>query len=285
MPSLLVAICLLAGNGYFAKGLIIDTIATTFIRSIVASVAIGLWLVASRESITLARTRDYAITAVSGVLLGAHWLLFFYSMKVSTVTLGMTALFTYPMITLWLEKLAFGKAIVRAEIGMTVLIVAGVWTMGVDTPVAETNNAYGVFLGLLSALCFAARNLIQQYYLSCYSAHKTVFYQTLVIAIIMSVVCHSYLQNDLNKSDALAEWPQWILLGVLFTALPHSLVAHSIKMLGSRSVAMISCAQPVIGSVIAFILLGEVATSFVALGALVVVCVSFYEIYLSSKAA
>ena len=41
----------------------------------------------------------------SGVLMGLHWILYFISLKMSTVAIGMLSVFTYPAITTLLEPI------------------------------------------------------------------------------------------------------------------------------------------------------------------------------------
>ena len=111
VATTLIAIFLLAGNGYFAKGLVADTLALTFLRSVIAAFAIYLFVKIKGQSISLESRRDFIICGLACFLLGVHWLCFFYSMRISTVALGMTMLYTYPIITLWLEALILKKKV------------------------------------------------------------------------------------------------------------------------------------------------------------------------------
>ena len=61
-----------------------------------------------------------------------------------------------------------------------------------------------------------------------------------------------------------------LLLGVVFTALPHSLLANSLRTISAKSVALIGCLQPVIGTVIAFLLINDQPSIQVIVGAVIV---------------
>jgi drug/metabolite transporter (DMT)-like permease len=62
------------------------------------------------------------------------------------------------------------------------------------------------------------------------------------------------------------EGSEWLLLGIMFTALPHSLMAAEIRNLSAKLVATIACLQPVISAFFAFLLLDELASGMVILG-------------------
>lgn len=263
--SLYAAIFLLAGNGYFAKEISIEVFDITAYRSILAAFALFLLLAAKRQGIRLLSPSHYPISIGLGLLLGIHWVTFFYSMRISTVALGMTVLYTYPIITVFLERLLFNKAIRLYDVFVAVAVLVGVGLMATAGDGFEGGNIEGVLVGLLSALCFAARNVTQQRYMRGYPAYLTIFYQVLVIGLLclpfvkvgtMELVEHSW-------DDAL----KLILLGVMFTALPHTLLANSLRTISAKSVALIGCLQPVIGTVIAFILINDQPSIQVMIGA------------------
>ena len=283
----LIAIVLLAGNGYFAKGLVADTLILTLLRSVIAAISILLFVRVTGQKIRLEKRRDYAICYLAGFLLGVHWLCFFYSMRISTVALGMTTLYSYPIITLWLEALIFRKKVHARDWVNTLVVVVGIVLICMPQVVgindSSTNNLLGVGLGLGSALCFAARNIIQQKFLGTYSAHKTIFYQVVMISFLMLIFFGAEISQNISLDLAQQEGVQWVLLGVFFTALPHSLIASGIKNIGAKSVSIIGCLQPVIGALIAYMILDELSSNIVVVGCVVVMTGAVLEIYQQGK--
>ena len=49
--------------------------------------------------------KDRVVVLLSGVLMGMHWITYFISLKLSSVAIGMLSVFTYPVITTFLEPL------------------------------------------------------------------------------------------------------------------------------------------------------------------------------------
>jgi len=290
----LIAITLLAGNGYFAKGLVADTLTLTLLRSVIAAISILLFVWGSGQKIRLEKRRDYVLCSLAGLLLGVHWLCFFYSMRVSTVALGMTTLYTYPIITLWLETLIFKKKVHTLDCINTLIVVVGIVLIGMPQVVGindgqllsketSTNNFLGVGLGLTSALCFAARNILQQQFLNTYTPHKTIFYQVIMISCLMLIFFGVEISQNLSLNLAKQEGMQWILFGVFFTALPHSLMASGINNIGAKSVSIIGCLQPVIGAFIAYLVLDELFSNIVVIGCVVIMTGAVLEIYQQGK--
>lgn len=277
----LLAVCFLAGNGYFAKGLETNTLSITLIRSFIAAALIGLITWARRKPLTLFNSRDYGLSCLAGVLLGIHWICFFYSMYISSVTLGMTMLYTYPMMTLVIQAMFMSQRPPKASWIMAPLALAGIVVMAQPESASAEHNMEGIILGLISALCFAGRNLLQQRYLAAYPPHISVFYQTLVICALIMVLNLFLPSPQVSFENAEHEWFLWLILGGLFTALPHSMIASAINHIGARTVAIIGCVQPVIASLFAYHLLGEVASVSVIVGAVIILCAAAGEVYFS----
>jgi len=281
--STILAVSFLAGNGYFAKGLSTDVLTLTLIRALIAMLAIGIWLTLSKQTLGLRHRRDYPISAVAGVLLGVHWLCFFYSMNIATVTLGMTMLYTYPLMTLVLQHVCWRMKAPLASWMMAPLIIVGVFLMGDMGSSTSGNNLPGILLGLVSALCFAARNLIQQHFLSGNGPLPTIFHQTLVVGGLIAIGPLIVPETTLALHHAPGEWPMWLALGILFTAIPHSLMAFGIREIGAKSVAMIGCVQPVMAAIFAYVLLDESPSVAVITGAAIVLVAAVIEIHLSQN--
>jgi drug/metabolite transporter (DMT)-like permease len=274
--------------------LVADTLALTFLRSVIAAISIFLLVWVTGQKIRLEKRRDYAICFLAGFLLGVHWLSFFYSMRISTVTLGMTTLYTYPIITLWLEAFILKKKVHTRDLINTFIVVTGVLLIGMSDAIginSETllskevsaNNILGVSLGLVSALCFAARNILQQQCLSAHTPHKTIFYQVITISFLLLIFLGAEVFQTISIDLVIQEGYQWVLLGVFFTALPHSLMASGIKNIGAKSVSIIGCLQPVIGTFIAYFMLDELSSNIVVIGCVVIMTGAVLEIYHQGK--
>lgn len=71
----------------------------------------------------------------------------------------------------------------------------------------------------------------------------------------------------------------WLILlaGAIFTAIPHALFASSLRYLSATTAGLISCLQPLYGTLLAYILLHETLTLTTLLGGLLVVSAACFE--------
>ena len=112
-------IALLSLTGLFAKLIPLDSTTLTQLRSAVAVLALLLLVVLQRRSLRLHGMKQWVLVYGLGGLLGLHWITYFHAMQVSSVAVGMLALFTYPVITILIAPLFYpGKyRIAMGDIG------------------------------------------------------------------------------------------------------------------------------------------------------------------------
>ena len=73
------------------------------------------------------------------------------------------------------------------------------------------------------------------------------------------------------------EWGYIIALGLISTALAHTLIVVSLRALSAKSVTLIGCFQPALAIFLGWLLLGEVPTLTTWLGGSVILSCAFYE--------
>jgi drug/metabolite transporter (DMT)-like permease len=208
---------------------------------------------------------------VTGVLLGLHWVTYFHAMQVSSVAIGMIALFTYPVITIYLEPLVKGARPKRADIYCGFIVLFGVYLM-VPNFSLESNTTLGVLWGISSALLFSMRNVIQRHYLSEYTGEVSIFYQGSVIAVMFM-----FFVGEIPSFDNTYIWIQLLVLGAIFTALPHALFASSLRYLNAKTVSLLACLQPVYGTTFALLILKEQPAMMTLIGGAIVVCAAAWK--------
>jgi len=248
------------GTGLFAKLIDLSPIDITAIRTLIASAGLFMLLKISRQKVTLDSSRHYLIMLGQGVLMGLHWVTFFYSIQVSSVAIGMISLFTYPIITVFLEPLWKGKAPQLSDILCGALVLFGVYLM-VPEFSFENDITRGVCWGVLSASLFSLRNVIQRCYLSDYRGDTSMMYQSFTAGI-----CGMLFITPAISTINVSTWVKLVILGLFFTAIPHSFFAGSLRHLKAKSASLISCLQPVYGIIYALVILYEVPNVTTVLG-------------------
>lgn len=269
------AILMFGGTGLFAR--IIQLPATDIIawRSIMAALVLLCLLLALQGPIRLRSGKDTLTMLGIGVLLGIHWITYFKSMQVAGVAVGMLALYTSPIITVFLEPLFHGQKPHFSDVVCAFLVFVGVLLL---VPAFSLDNdiTQGVLWGVLSAVFFALRNVMQRHFLQGYRGDTSMLYQGAVAA----AVAFPLLQVHPSIIPA-ASWWQLALLAIVFTAIPHSLFAGSLRYLKAKSVGLIGCLQPVYGTLFAFLILHEQPSVLTLVGGALIVGTAAWETYRS----
>ncbi len=271
------AVLIFGLTALFSKLISLTALEITLLRSIFAVfiiLAIFLW---QNKSIKLSKAKDYSIVILLGVLLALHWVTYFHAMQVSSVAVGVIALYTFPIMTVFLEPLFHGEQAHIKDVMSAVTVLFGVYLL---VPEFSLNNetTQGILWGILSALFFALRNIIQGHYFKGYSARHSLFYQTLVTFVILLPFSFEVIPEVTT-----IQWGQLLILGVFFTAVPHTLFAFSLLNLKAKTVSLVACVQVVYASIFAALLLGEWLEFSTVAGGLIVVSAAMYESYTAGR--
>lgn len=274
MSILYLAVFLLALNGLFAKLIPLDATSITQLRSVLAGCTLLLVALLSRRRFLLDSPREYFGVYLIGAVLGLHWISFFHSMQISTVAIGMLSLFTYPVITVLIEPFFTKQKLQTSDLLAGIVVLIGVFVMVKDDLQTFDNAAVqGVFWGVISAFLFAMRNLLQKYYYPAVSSDRLMLHQVIAVSFMLLLFVDYPAVSELSSGD----WLTLLLLGVVSTAMGHTLLSYSLKHLPAKSIAMISCLQPFFATLFAWLLLQETPSVSVLTGGAIIVSVALYE--------
>ena len=261
----LIAAC----NGLWATGFAMSVVDMNAWRALVAGVTLFVVLQLSGKRIKLDSWSDYGMVMVTGGLLASHWFCYFTAMKTSGVGIGMMSHHTYPLLTVLLEPL-FRKSLPRKlDSGLAIVTLVGIYIIapkfGNNDPILQ-----GVFWGVLSALFFSLRNILYQRTLCHYSPIHSMAWQALIAGLFLFPFVGSY---TLNVTDLGA----MLILGAVFTAMPHSLIASSLQVLPAKTVALLSCLMPCYGILLAWTFMGEQPEKTTLIGGGIILSVAVIE--------
>ena len=276
------AIILLAANALFSKSIPLDAITITQVRSCIANFALALFLLVIKKGIRIGGWKKQRGIYLLGILMGLHWVTYFHAMQVSSVAVGMLSLYTFPVIIVFMEA-AINKRKPRiSDVISAVVILIGIFILsGGNFNFSSSNTLEGIVSGLASAIFFSSRNLIQKYRFADVGSEHLMFYQVIAIAVIFL----PFMDYQGVFTLAPVDWLQFLMMGVFTTACAHTFLVLSYKNFSAKTVAMISCLQPVLGALFAWIILGEIITVPVIIGGSIILSIALYETVLHSKKA
>lgn len=223
-------------------------------RSALAAIFLLVFCVYKGINLKILNGKDRWTFFIAALLMGAHWVTYFYALKLSNVAIGMLSIFTFPVIIALLEPLFSKVKFDPIHLVLGIMVLLGIYILAPEFDL-ESHQLQGILLGLLSALCYALRILILKGQVAKYNGTTLMFYQVCIIAIVLAPVL-----IFMDTSNIATQYPYVILLALLTTAIGHTMFIKSLKYFKASTASIIGSGQPVFGIIIAFFFLNEIPT-------------------------
>lgn len=214
---------------------------------------------------------------ISGLLMGLHWVTYFYALQWSSVAIGMLSLFTYPVLTAFLEPLLLKTAFQKIHLVLGAMVLAGIYFLSPELDL-DDSNTLAIFIGLFSALCYALRNLTLKSKVVDYHGSALMVYQT---GIIGAILIPSFFFTNLDT--VINQWEGLVALAVITTAIGHTLFLMTFKHFSITTVSILSSVQPVYGILIGVLFLHEIPELTTVAGGLLILGSVVIESFRLSK--
>jgi len=211
------------------------------------------------------RPRDGWRLLLSGLLLTGHWVSFFIAVKIAGVAIATLGFASFPAFTVLLEGLVFRERIRANEILLVVLVSIGLVLVTPDFDLASGATA-GLLWAVASGLLFSLLSLTNRAGAGFVPPVQAALCQNLVVGACLLPMAAPQL-SAVRPLDWL-----WIgLLGVVCTALAHSLFVASLRVIKARTAAVVFAMEPVYGISVAWLLFGETPTLRMLLGGVLII--------------
>lgn len=221
--------------------------------------------------------KDVMMFISSSLFLGAHWITYYYSLKLTNVAIGMLSLYTFPVITALLEPLFIKVKLDPVHIVLGFVVLLGIYILAPDFDLQST-HLIGVVLGVISAILYAIRLLLIKQLVVKYNGTMLMFYQIFILTIVLLPVLFF-----MDTTGTQSQFSYLLLLALVSTALGHSLMVRSINHFAVSTASIISSAQPIYGIIIAFFLLNEVPNLNTYIGGSLILSTVIIEAIRSKK--
>ena len=260
--------------GFFAKILYAQGVSFESLVAVRASVgwlAVIGFLLATQgaRSLRVAR-RDLAFLLPLGLVgIGAFYLLYFYTVRESTVGTAAILLYSAPAFVVILAWLFLKEPLNAAKVFALLLTVGGIsLVVGAYAPANLEVSPTILLTGLLSGLTYGlyaifgrplARHLSPAVILS----YALAFGSALLIVAALPTL-------DTLVGLPAGSYLLLLMLSVIHTTLAFALYTFGIRHLGAGRAAIVATVEPVVAGILGVTLLGEELTALKALGALLV---------------
>jgi len=245
------AMLLMSTSGTLGRMINLAPPVTIWLRCVLGALALFVFLLIFKVSRRIKRTHIKVIF-LSSVLLGIHWISYFYSLKYSNVAVAMLSLFTYPVITTLLEPFILKTKFLFSNLILALIVLIGIFFL---VPEFNLENKFtiGILIGLFSAVFYSLRNLLLKKNIHQYSGMTLMFYQLLINSFLLLPVIFIFKDQPI-----ISQLPPLVVLAVVTTAAGHTMFVMSFKKFSITAVSIMSSLQPLLGILIAFIFLQEI---------------------------
>ena len=189
----------------------------------------------------------------TGAIVAAHWILFFHSIKSSTVSVTLICLSSLTLFTAILEPLIKRQKISRLEIVTGLAIISGIYLIFEF----ESKYTLGIILGLMSALCASIFSIINSKQIQNRDASIISFYELVGawVWITIYMIATNGFDNGLKLN--LPDLFYLVILGTICTSIAYVAGVAVMKSLSAFRVALITNLEPVYGIILAHLFLGK----------------------------
>ena len=264
------AVLLFGLAGLFGKWVVLPATILVLGRVFFAALSLGIFLRWRQMPFHLHRRADYYHLLLLGLLLALHWVTFFRSIQLSTVAIGLLTFSTFPIFTAFLEPLFFRERLQARDLLLALVTFAGV-ALVIPSYSLQDALTRGALWGIASGATFAVLSILNRRYVQQYPSLVIAFYQDLSATAAL-LPFFFVLQPVIGGR----EWVLLALLGVVFTALSHTLFIGGMKSVKASTASVIGALEPVYGIVAAALLLQETPSWQVVLGGLIILAATAY---------
>jgi len=266
-----IAVLLMAGVPLFAKLISLLAIDIIAIRSIIGAISLFIFIKITDVSLRVLTKKDFCIICITGILLSIHWVTCFHAIKISSVAVALISLYTYPILTVFMEPIFFHEKIHVRDAVAGIFVLIGIYLTVCGEGVGSSIMA-GFIWGVISAFAYALRNIVYRRYLKSYPSSSIMFY----LLVVSSVLLLPIIFIDSKDIFASKQWLHLFVLGVFFTATPHTILMRSLRYIKANTVGLIASVQPIYAILLAALILSEIPSLRTMIGGGIVIFTSAY---------
>lgn len=239
-------------TGTLGKLISIPAAGLVWYRVLIASVSLFIYFIIGKKDFRASKITILKFIA-NGALVGAHWILFFASIKLSTVAVTLVCLSSITLFTAIFEPVINKKQISRLEILAGVLIITGIILIFKF----ETNYTKGIITGLLSAVFASLFAIVNSKLVQHHQAPVIAFYELSGAFLWITVYLFASSGFTQKLVPTAADTGYLFLLGTICTSLAYVAGVYVMRELSAFRVALITNLEPVYGILIAFFFFGD----------------------------
>ena len=250
-------------------------------RMMIAFVALWLYLLLQKKLFKIQKGFIWKLFGV-GVIVAAHWLFFFESIKVSNVSVAVVCLATSSLFSALIEPFVFKRKMNAYELIFGIVVIASL----AFALQADVSYFLGYVYGVTAAFLATLFTIFNALYINKVKASKITLVEMLGGWLAMSLYIGLFTKTPLSDFYISQQDTIYLLaLGIVCTAFAFVVSVEVMKSLSPYSVIMAVNLEPIYSIVLALILFGESEemTSSFYIGGSAIILTVFLDGYLKTK--
>lgn len=226
--------------------------------------------------------KDVLSVSIVGVIVAIHWFLFFESIKVSNVAIGVICMSTTTLFIAFIEPIVLKRKLALYELIIGIFILIGICIIfGV-----EFEHYLGIVYGLISAFCAALFSTLNGKLIGKYNAIKITTIEMIAACFVISIVLliQGKLNNDFFELSS-TEYLYLLILGIVCTALAFVGSVWLMKNISPFSMGVAINLEPIYTIIIAFVFFDEENTLDIGfyLGSVIILIAVFSNSFIKRR--
>ena len=259
--------------------------ALVWYRMLIAAVFLFLFILFKKESFRIP-TREFFKLIFVGLMIAAHWILFFEAIHVSNVSITLAVFSLGAFLASILEPIFYGRKVLWYEVFFG-LIIIGALAMILQV---EIKYFSGIMYALASIIIGVLFTLMNGKLIEKHEPSVITFYEFLAGVFFISIY---FLVTDKFNANffilTASDWIYLLILSSICTAYAFTASVKVMRILSPYTIMLTTSLEPVYGIVLAYFIIGEkekMSTEFYFGALLIVITVILNGIvkhYLSKK--
>ena len=254
----------------YAQGVSFESLVA--VRASVGWLAVMIFVLATGKTKNLGVSgRDLAFLAPLGLVgIGLFYLLYFYTVRESTVGTAAILLYSSPAFVVVLARLFLDEALNSAKVLALFLTAGGIFLVaGAYAPLNLEVTPTVLLAGLLSGLTYGLYSIFGRPLTGHLSPSIILSYALFFGSLLLLVAAIPTL--DTLASLPTSSYALLLMLAVVHTTLAFALYTYGLGRLGAGRAAIAATVEPVVAGAVGTALLGEELTTPKVIGALLVI--------------
>lgn len=232
----------------------LDSSAIVWFRMMAGALSIALYFYFFSPKSFHLHPGAFKLYLFGGILISLHWLLFFYAIKISSISLTLSILSSASLMTSFLEPLFYKRPLRLYEVFFGLFVIFGLYLIfGV-----QKDNMLGIVTALLCTLLSVLFSLLNGKLIQHYPANSISFYQLLTGGLIFTLVL-LLTDSSLERFRQLTydDWLWLVLLATVCTAYATIASVNILKHVTPFTMMISLNLEPVYGIVFSLLIFGE----------------------------